>query len=339
MRSHLQSSSIEAYAVDGAVAYWHEGWPLVALFVLAFVVVFPIVRSALLTVVLGSLRLGYRSRWQGRLFRYAEELLPWSMLEVYLLASFVTYSRIATQLDIEIRLGGWCFAIAAVVLLIGEASLDRHRIWRAIHPDASLASGERTIGCDICNMVLPGSQAGNSCPRCARLLNERKPNAVNRTIAFTTAAFVLYVPAYLLPMTRTVQPGGFVHRTILDGIHELFDKGFWYLGVILFTASIAIPFLKLAGLTWFVLRVKFPCRTGLVLRTKAHRIIHRINHWSFVDPFIVALTAPLMSYPGIADVHTGPGALPFSLVVAFTMLASRFFDNRLMWDAAKANDA
>ena len=63
-----------------------------------------------------------------------------------------------------------------------------------------------------------------------------------------------------------------------------------------------------------------------------------INRWSFVDPFIVALTAPLMAYPGIADVDTGAGALPFALVVVLTMLASHCFDTRLMWDAAEKNN-
>jgi paraquat-inducible protein A len=42
-----------------------------------------------------------------------------------------------------------------------------------------------------------------------------------------------------------------------------------------------------------------------------------------------------MAYPGIADVHTGAGALPFALVVVLTMLASHCFDTRLMWDAAE----
>jgi paraquat-inducible protein A len=223
-------------------------------------------------------------------------------------------------------------------MMIGEASLDRRRIWRAILPGVGTPRGERTIGCDICDLVVLASEAGKPCPRCTHRLSRRKPDALGRTTALTFAALVLYAPAYFLPMTHTVQPGEVMHRTILDGVYELFSKGFWYLGVILFTVSVAIPFLKLASLTWFVLRVKFPRRIGLVLRTKIHRIIHRINRWSFVDPFIVALTAPLMSYPGIADVHAGPGALPFALVVVLTMLASRFFDNRLMWDAVRETD-
>jgi paraquat-inducible protein A len=55
-----------------------------------------------------------------------------------------------------------------------------------------------------------------------------------------------------------------------------------------------------------------------------------------VDPFIVALNAAMMAYPGIVSVHAGPGALPFAFVVVLTMIASRTFDARLMWAAAEA---
>ena len=70
------------------------------------------------------------------------------------------------------------------------------------------------------------------------------------------------------------------------------------------------------------------------------RRISRVPPWmESRGAFIVALTMPIMAYPGIADVHAGPGALPFALVVVLTMLASRYFDTRLMWDAAeKTND-
>ncbi len=93
--------------------------------------------------------------------------------------------------------------------------------------------------------------------------------------------------------------------------------------------------MKLLALIWMAASVRFPHRTGLRLRARTHRAIDEINRWSFVDPFIVAVTAPMMAYPGIASVHAGPGTLPFALVVVLTMLASRVFDPRLMWDAAE----
>jgi paraquat-inducible protein A len=329
MRSHLRTMAEDAYAIDGAIAFWRDGWPLLGILVALFVVGLPILRTGLLVAVLGSLRLGLRRPWQGRLFRHAEDLRLWSMPEVYLLAGIVTYSRVAAQLDIEVKMGGWCYAAAAILALIGEASMDRRRVWRALGPGSD---PHGTVACEACGrLAAPGE---TRCRRCAHRLAPRNPEAMGRTVALTLAAFVLYAPAYFLPMTRTIRPDGITERSVLDGVSELFEKGFWYLGVLIFTVSVAIPLSKLLALTWLVLRVRFPARRRLKLRTKAYRAIHEINRWSFVDPFIVALTAPMMAYAGIADVHAGPGALPFALVVVLTMLASHAFDPRLMWDAA-----
>src|SRR4051794_822446 len=46
MRSNLLGASLEAHAIDGAVAYWRDGWPLTATFVALFAVAIPFVRSA-----------------------------------------------------------------------------------------------------------------------------------------------------------------------------------------------------------------------------------------------------------------------------------------------------
>ena len=337
MRSHLLGASIEAHAIDGAAAYWQDGWPLMALFVGLFAVVIPLVRSAMLMAVLGSLYLGLRRRWQGSLFRYAMELRLWSMAGVYVVAGIVTYSRLSAEIEADVLTGGWCFVAGALMLLLGDLLLDRRRIWQAIRPesDPAGAAAARALGCEACQLLVPASLEGTRCPRCGAALDRRKPDLLRRTAALTAAALVLYPAGLIIPMTRSVEPGGLMQRNVIDGIAELFQHGFWYLGVLLFTVSVAIPVLKLLVLGWMMLRVKVPRAKGLVLRTKIYRLIKEINRWSFMDPFIVALTAPLMAYPGIADVHTGAGALPFALVVVLTMLASHCFDTRLMWDAAE----
>ena len=203
--------------------------------------------------------------------------------------------------------GGWCFIAAALLLLLGDCLLDRQRIWQEIRRRDRRRS--QALGCEACHLLVPASMEGAPCPRCGLTLDRRKPDSLRRTAALTAAALVLYPAGLLIPMTRAVQPGGLVQMNVLDGVAELFRHGFWYLGVVLLGVSVAIPVLKLVVLGWMMLRVKYPRAKGLVLRTKIYRLIQEINRWSFVDPFIVALTAPLMAYPGIADVHHRSGGV------------------------------
>jgi paraquat-inducible protein A len=338
LRSHLLAATTESRVIDGSLAYWHADRPLMAAFVAAFVVAIPLSRSAMLVGVLGSLRLGWRGSWQAPVLRWAEALRLWSMAPVYVAAGLVTYGRVAAQLNIEILPAGWAFVAGALLLLVAEAAYDTGQVWQDIMPDPAAPPPGPAFGCASCGFVVPAAAEGGRCPRCRHRLRRRKPHLMRLVGALTLAGFVLYPAALFLPMTQTMQPGGVVERNIIDGVTELFSRGFWYFGIVIFIASIAVPVSKLVVLAWLMLRMKYPRMRGLVLRTRLHRIIDEINRWSFVDPFIVAMTAPLMVYPGIANVHAGPGTLPFALVVVLTMLASSYFDTRLMWDAAEGAD-
>ncbi|MEP6956886.1 MAG: paraquat-inducible protein A, partial [Chthoniobacterales bacterium] len=54
--------------------------------------------------------------------------------------------------------------------------------------------------CHVCGAVTPVT-AGR-CPRCGSALHLRGKQSVQRTIALTIAAFLLYFPANLLPVLR-----------------------------------------------------------------------------------------------------------------------------------------
>jgi paraquat-inducible protein A len=148
------------------------------------------------------------------------------------------------------------------------------------------------------------------------------------------AAFVLYFPANLLAMSIDTQLGERVTHRIVDGIRELFAAGLWPLGVLIFGTSIAIPLLKLAGLSWFMLSIWRRSRRALVLKTATHRVIDEIGRWSCIDVFTIAVFVPLLRFDGLLTAEAAPGAVAFILVVALTMWASQVFDPRLMWDAA-----
>lgn len=262
-------------------------------------------------------------------------------VEVYLAAGAVTYSRVAAQLDIELLPGGWCFLAAVLLLTMAEAALDRRRIWSALLPnpplssDGSLPSDGKVLSCLSCQLIMPIEAAGEPCPRYARRLSIRRWNSLERTSALIIAAIILLYPAYFLPMIVTVQPNGVMERTIFGGVRELFQHGYWYLGVIVFSFSVMIPVLKLFMLSWLTLTVRFPHRQFLLFRMRLHRFVDSINHWSFIDPFIVALNSAMLAFPRLVSASAAAGSLAFSLVVILTMIASRMFDSRLIWDAVE----
>ena len=260
------------------------------------------------------------------------------MPDVFLIGAFVGYSRVAANLNVTIEPGGYCFIAAALLSMLSRASLDKRSVWRAIGPDRPLDGSAPVLSCTTCDMVMPVAAQGQPCPRCGARLSVRKPYSISRTLALISAAFILYWPANIYPMSGSLQMGHIVHYRIIDGISELFAAGLAPLGVLIFCTSIAIPVLKIIGLGWFAASVLLRSKKYLVAKTKLFRVIDEIGRWSNVDPFTIAVFVPLMHFDSMVATNAEAGSTAFILVVVLTVLASRSFDPRLMWDAANENE-
>ena len=112
----------------------------------------------------------------------------------------------------------------------------------------------------------------------------------------------------------------------------------WPLALIVFTASILVPMLKLTSMTYLVISTHRGSRWRLKDRTRIHRLNEFVGRWSMVDVFVISVLVALVQLGSIASIVPGPGIIAFASVVILTMLAALSFDPRLMWDAAGAND-
>ena len=194
------------------------------------------------------------------------------------------------------------------------------------------------VACRACGQLNRArADARACCARCGSELRSRKPEATARTIAFLAAAYVLYLPANLLPILVTGELGGSkASDTILSGVIKLWHGGWWPLALVILVASIVIPFAKLVVLTWLVIGVRRGTAVRLRGRTRLYRLVDTIGKWSMVDIYVGALLVGLVQFEPLATVSPGPAAIAFGAVVVLTMLASHSFDPRLLWDAAGA---
>lgn len=320
---------------SGVLGMAQEGWVLLAVVAGLQGIVLPFVRFGLLSAALGAIRLRLRTAWTGRMFRWSERLDLWAMPDVFLIGAAVGYSRVAPNLPVTIGPGGWCFITCAILAMVTRANLDRRAIWERIGPSDTTPNGP-LIACTECDLLLPAALRRTQCPRCAALLEPRKPFSLVRVSALVAAGYLLYPVANYFPMSVQIQLNQTKDHTIASGIEQLLSAGLWPLAILIFCTSIAIPLLKLCGLTWLVWSVRRHSARCLVLKTRIYRFIVEIGRWSNVDVFTIAIFLPLMQFGSLLSVHAGTGAPAFLLVIVLTMLAARFFDPRLMWDNLRA---
>ncbi|MFC5526539.1 paraquat-inducible protein A [Rhodanobacter ginsengisoli] len=198
------------------------------------------------------------------------------------------------------------------------------------------------IGCRVCHLVshdtLGDDDSALACPRCGSRLHRRKPASYSRTWALLIAAFLMYIPANLLPIMRTASLNDIDDNTILSGVVELWVKGSPDLAVIVFTASILVPMLKFLVLSTLLLSCHRGSDWARLQRARLYRLVEFIGYWSMLDVFVVALLTALVRFSVLSRVEPLPGVIFFGLTVVLTMLASMSFDPRLIWDGRDIDD-
>ena len=327
----------ETTLIGGPEALQDTGLAPLALVVLATTMLAPALRLGLTLWVLlavhrPNLTMPGR-RHLARMFRWAEELAPWSMLEVFLLGVFVAYAKLIDLAPVHVGVAAYALGATMLMTAAADASLDRAAIWEEITPSGPplpALAGQHRVGCECCGLVSP-LQA--HCPRCHGEMSPRQPNSLGRSWALLSAAAVLYIPANTLPILSVVQFGQGSPHTITQGVIELAESGLWPLAALVFTASIAVPLLKLIGLGYLLIVTGKRSVHRLRTRTLLYRIVEAAGRWSMIDVFMISILTALVQMGSLATVTPGPGALCFCAVVILTMLAAHQFDPRLMWDA------
>jgi paraquat-inducible protein A len=102
----------------------------------------------------------------------------------------------------------------------------------------------------------PIALEGEPCPRCGATLHRRKPASLARTWAFLLAAYILYIPANLLPVMVTESILGTQRDTIMSGVLYLWLSGSHMLAGVVLIASIVVPLLKMMILTLLLISVQ-----------------------------------------------------------------------------------
>ncbi len=324
----------------------------ISMVVLVTTVAAPLARVLCMLAVLIGLRLEHPPAELRTIYAWVEHLRPWSMVEIYLLGLFVAYVRLNGMATVDLGPAIYALGGLMVIMVLADYTLDDQAVWEAMEPrnrrrrrtlDSNATTPDRPvpnrhrwrIGCDTCGLVSRAAP-GMRCSRCGFRLHERKVGSVQRTWAYAIAAMVLYIPANIYPVLTVVRLGAGSPSTILGGVRELLDLGLWPLAALVFFASVAVPVLKLIGLS--ILLITTHTGTGWALRdrTVLYRIVDAIGRWSMIDIFMESILVALVQFGTLASVYPGPGAIAFAAVVILTMLAARSFDPRLMWDSARA---
>lgn len=179
-----------------------------------------------------------------------------------------------------------------------------------------------------CNPISCAEVGEHTCGTCGQK-NKIRHKEVDATVSYSLTALILYIPANIMPFMNFEMYGRKTTSNIWSGIVTLSEGGSWAIAVVVFLASMLVPFIKLAALFY----LSFTAKNGKhkMFKTRLYKFIKVIGPWSMLDIFLLAILIAVIKFDNLANVSAGPGAYLFLLVVILTMFASANFDPRLIW--------
>jgi len=329
----------ETTLITGILVFFAQGWWHVGLLVLLVAFIAPAIQLLGLFYILLPLRFGKIVPGLPRVLRILRATAPWSMIEIFMLGILVTVVKLTKDGELTYGISLYAFMAFTFVIAAILTTFDPHQIWKKWDAARKISqkchfNGGSVISCRTCHLLCGGLElhAKLKCPRCGARLRRRKKFSVSRTWALVLTAVIFYIPANLFPITNIISFGDEKTDTILSGVFYFVQEGLWHLALIIFTASIMVPLVKLVILAFLLISVQRKSTWRPKDRARLYRITEAIGRWSMVDIFAITVLIALVNLGQIATVKVETAAIYFAAVVVITMFAAMTFDPRLIWD-------
>jgi len=196
-----------------------------------------------------------------------------------------------------------------------------------VHPGGLIACHD----CDLLNREVGVPEGGAlRCARCGAVLYRHKRNSLDRTLALTVAAGVLFVVANVFPFLGFEMAGNLTETTLLTGVDRLWDQGSYMMSALVFATAVGAPLLQI-GLLLYVL---VPLKLGRVPHDLARvfRLLRRIQPWSMMEIFLIGILVALVKLGDMATIVPGLAVWSFAILILVMAGAVSALDPRIVWD-------
>lgn len=208
-------------------------------------------------------------------------------------------------------------------------------------PPAHLKLPADLVACHECDLLqtepalLPGQTA--RCVRCDAFLARNPPDSLDRTLALTLTALVLYVIANAWPLVGLDMQGRVVAVTLFEAVQVLWRDGMMPVAALVFGTAILFPLLELV----MILLVLVPLRLGRVTPRMApfFRLVRSLKPWGMVEVFLLGMLVSLVKLSHLATVILGTAFWATAALILALTFAGRAFDTRLLWQTPLPDEA
>jgi paraquat-inducible protein A len=200
-----------------------------------------------------------------------------------------------------------------------------------------MSAPSRLIACHECDMLyretlLPAGAVAR-CQRCGAELYRNPKDSLNRALAFTAGAAVLFVLANLHPILALEVGGQLTQATLFTAVRSLDQQDMKIVGALVFVTTILVPGLQMGAMLY----VLAPLRFGRVppgLPTLL-RLVQMVRPWGMVEVFMLGVLVAMVKLAHLAHVIPGIALWSFGGVMLAFAGAAAAFHPRDLWDRVR----
>jgi paraquat-inducible protein A len=184
--------------------------------------------------------------------------------------------------------------------------------------------------CDLLQRALPLSgHAIARCRRCFAELYRPRSENLDRTLAFTLAAAILFVLANAFPIVGLELQGRATAATLFGTAYALWQQNMKPLAALVFFTTEIVPAVQLTAMAYLLI----PLRLGRIPRKLplALRALQAVRPWGMIEVFILGLLVSMVKLGGIASVQPGIALWSFGGLLMMIAAAVASFDARVIW--------
>ncbi|MEP7083762.1 MAG: paraquat-inducible protein A [Betaproteobacteria bacterium] len=175
------------------------------------------------------------------------------------------------------------------------------------------------------------------CRRCGAALYRSTANSLERSLAFTLAAVMLFLIANALPIASLEVRGQHIETTLWGAVHTLYNQDRVAVSILVFFTTLLAPALELALMLYMLV----PLRLGYAPKNLAlaFRLAPLAREWGLVDVFMLGVVVSLIKLGNLALVVPGIALWSFGVLILLLTAIGAAFNGREFWLRTEANRA
>jgi len=190
------------------------------------------------------------------------------------------------------------------------------------------------VACHECDLlhekkeIAPGAVA--RCMRCNAFLYSNKPDSIDRALAVSVAALIMFIVANAFPFLAISVSGNTQSISIISAVFALSGEGLWVLGILCFGFILFIPLLRVVGLIYILWPLRFEKRLpGIEM---VFRGIVSLSPWSMMEIYLLGAIVALVKLASMANIELGLSFWAFALLNILSAVAAQMVDTHALWD-------